>query len=180
MNQKCAVAVLFAVSLYLAAKGSPTLSVAPDLPRCSVFDANTRLTLAPDTFRFVRTEQQTFPPVIRDGAVIVPAATNTYGIFSFRYHRLEPMTFWGFSEPQDGKFQPKFTSYRINVHDVWHDLAIGYCGMAAVSYPLQPDTDYELKIPLSFDSVANADQVRVSLNSIDGLFWSEPFTMASR
>jgi len=88
------------------------------------------------------------------------------------------MTFWGFSKPQNGRFEPKFTSYRVSRQDNWRDLAIGYCGNGAASFTLQPDTDYELKIPLNFDSVAAADQVRVSLNSINGMFWSEPFKCA--
>jgi len=180
MNQKYAVAVFLAVCLIFAAQAGPTLSIVSAQPQCRIFDANTNFTLAPETFRFLRTEQQGFPPVVHDGAIIVPATTNTFGIFAFRYHRADAMTFWGFGEPQNGRFQPKFTSYRVSQQENWHDLAIGYCGNGAVSYTLQPDTDYELKIPLTFDSVAGADQVRVSLNSLDGMFWSEPFQISAR
>ena len=180
MNQKCAVAVLVALTPGLFAQAQQIPSLSPDHALCRPVAIDTNFTLMPEMFRFLRTEQQSFPPVIQAGAVIVPASTNTFGIFSFRYHRLEPMTFWGFGQPQNGQFEPKFTSYRINTHDQWRDLAIGYCGNGALSYTLQPDTNYELKIPLNFDRVATADQVRVSLNSINGMFWSEPFQLSAR
>jgi len=178
VNQKCAVAVFLALTLGFFARAQQIPTLLTDHSVCHPVAIDTNFTLIPDTFRFLRTEQQSFPPIIQAGAVIVPASTNTYGNFSFRYHRLEPMTFWGFGQPQNGRFEHKFTSYRVSHQDNWHDLAIGYCGNVAMSYTLQPDTDYELKIPLTFDSVATADQVRVSLNSINGMFWSEPFKCA--
>src|SRR5215210_7741593 len=60
--------------------------------------------LQPDAFRFLRTEQETFPPIRRNGKIEYPSRTVTYGIFAFRYSHPKPLEFWGFGKPEGRTF----------------------------------------------------------------------------
>ena len=133
--------------------------------------------LTAETFQFIRTEQRGFPPVFHDGELIVPGMTNAVGVFRFRYHGPGPVEFFGFGNPQDGKFDSRFTGYRVHDTGGWRELDIGYCGTGAATFPLLPDTDYELEISLAINGLAQADQVSVSFDSPVATFWSEPFSI---
>jgi hypothetical protein len=135
--------------------------------------------LAPDVFRFLRTEQQTFPPIIRDGEPPGPAHTVTYGVFAFRYHSA-PLEFWGFDPPEGNQFTTRFTQYLVRRKSGWSEYPIGYCGFGEETYRLEPDTDYELRIYLSLEHVAGGQQMRVSADTKTGIFWSEPFKFPSQ
>lgn len=126
---------------------------------------DTNADLRPDVFRFVRLERNA------DGAE---------GVFLFRYHAADPMEFYGFGAPRTGKFVPRFTGYRVHNDKGWYELYVGYCGAGTEMYSLQPDTDYELQIWLDADGLDLGDQIRVSLDSTNGIFWSEPFQYPKR
>lgn len=136
--------------------------------------------LKPDTLRFVRTEQKTFPPIVRDGRTVTPSTTVTYGVFAFRYSHPKPLEFWGFGEPHNKKFTTRFTDYRIRRRSSWDRFPIGYCGTGATTYTLQPGVDYELLISISLRGLSDASQLRVSAESPDGTFWSEPFSYPTK
>jgi len=135
--------------------------------------------LTPDTFRFLRTEQRTFPPTDAPGGPL-PPTTVTYGVFAFRYTNPKPLHFFGFHEPNDKKFTTRFTGYLINKKFRWERLPVLFCGTGAATYVLQPGVDYELRISLSDISVAAGSRLRVSADSPDGHFWSEPFTYPTK
>jgi hypothetical protein len=132
--------------------------------------------LEPEEFRFLRTEQETFPPIRQDGKIIAPSNTVIYGIFAFRYSHPTPFEFWGFGKPGGGKFTTRFTDYRIRKSASWERLFVGYCGTGAKSYVLQPGVVYKLRISLSLEGLSDSKQIRVSADSPDATFWSEPFT----
>ncbi|MEO6848555.1 MAG: hypothetical protein ABI443_12625 [Chthoniobacterales bacterium] len=131
--------------------------------------------IKPDIFRFVRIEKETFPPVVRKGRTVSPGNTITYGVFTFRYSYPKALEFWGFAPPKGKKFEPRFTQYRIYKKSGWEPIPVGYCGTGMANYTLQPGVDYELLITLSMPGLSDASQLRVSADSPDGTFWSEPF-----
>jgi hypothetical protein len=136
--------------------------------------------LKPDTFRFLRAEKETFPPIKQGDHVVAPSSTVINGVFAFRYSHWKPLKFWGFGEPEARKFTTRFTEYRIRKKSDWERCPVGYCGTGATTYALQPGVDYELRIALSVTNLSEAAQIRVSADSPDATFWSEPFTYPKR
>ncbi len=131
--------------------------------------------LKPEVFRFVRAKKKVYPPVIQDGKTITPGATVVSGVFTFRYSHATPLVFWAYEEPKERAFSPIFTWYQVKKDDAWKPLRFGYCGTGSRTFALQPGVDYELEINLSVPDVSDGTPTRVSVNSPDGTFWSEPF-----
>ena len=124
-----------------------------------------------ETFRFVGTRTKVFPAYPNDKNPI----TELYGVFSFRYSSDDSIAFWGFDQPHDNRFEPRFTMYQIKRTIDWKSLDVGYCGTGAETYVLQSDIDYILEIPLGINDLEGAKEIKVSIDSPDGSFWSEPF-----
>lgn len=101
------------------------------------------------------------------------------GVFQFRYKHPQPLEFWGFRTPVGDVFTPRFTEYRLRKPSGWKPVPIGYCGTGAATYRLATGKDYELRIDLSLE-FRRGEEVRVSLNSPNATFWSEPFVIPAR
>lgn len=124
--------------------------------------------LRADEFRFLRAERWVASPNTPDTSVLV-------GLFRFRYSRENPLPFWGWGPVSGDSFRPRFTQFRVRKDSGWESWPVGYCGTGASSHLLEPGVAYTLTIPLDFSELAKARQIRVSLNSSSGTFWSEPF-----
>ena len=131
--------------------------------------------LQPDSFRFIRTEAKVFPPVRRDGRIIAEGTKAIFGVFAFRYSHPTPLKFYGFGASEDRNFITRFTEYQILRTSAWEALSVGYCGTGATTYVLQPGVDYELRISLPPRGLSAPVQLRVSADSPNATFWSEPF-----
>src|SRR5262249_11297195 len=92
--------------------------------------------LKPDTFRFLRTEQQTIPPTVVNGRTI---NTITFGVFAFRYSHSNPLEFLG--EFENKKFVTRFTEYRIRKKFTWERLRTGYSFTGVTTSILQPGVE---------------------------------------
>ena len=128
----------------------------------------------PDTFRFLRIEEKTFPADELVPGGPLPATTVTYGVFAFRYSHAKPLEFSGFAPPEGRRFTTRFTGYRVLKKSGWAKFPVLYCGTGAKTYILQPGVDYELRISLDPLGLPAGSRVRVSA----GPYWSESFIYA--
>lgn len=136
--------------------------------------ANEPAELTATTFRFLRTESKTFEPSTKGQR----PATVLYGVFAFRYPGPQPLKFWGFNPPsKDGKFTVRFPDYKVQIEGGWQKVLVGYCGTGATAYPLDPDTDYFLFVPVDHPAISNTTGSRVSASTESGEFWSDPFQL---
>jgi hypothetical protein len=102
------------------------------------------------------------------------------GVFEFRYTQLKPLAFWGYGKPDGHGFAPRFTNFRIRQRNGWEAVPVSYCGTGPFTFELAPDTTYELRISLGLLSVRRGDELRVSVDSPEAKFWSEPFIIPVR
>ena len=131
--------------------------------------------LVPYVFRLIGTDKETLPAIRRDGRIVTPRSTLTYGIFLFRHRQAKPIEFWGTDQPKHRKFTTMYTQYRVNEKGVWTDYPMGYCATGATTYRLLPGVEYKLRIEIGLLELPAGQQLRVSAESPDGVFWSEPF-----
>ena len=99
------------------------------------------------------------------------------GYFKFRWKETKPIHLWGFGFGKDGLFSVRFAAFSKKSRNGWKEIEYGYCGTGAEMYPLEPDKDHVLLIPLEPHSEA-AEQWVVKLNGENISVISEPFIVA--
>jgi hypothetical protein len=74
---------------------------------------------------------------------------DVMGQFKFKHYYAEPIELFGFGFSDPKQFSTRFEYYRREESGQWADVPAWYCGTGAQTYPLKPDTEYVLLIPLS-------------------------------
>jgi hypothetical protein len=91
---------------------------------------------------------------------------NPIGFFTFRQTTRHSLPVYGFEEPTNGRFHPRFVEYQFQTNGAWRSLPICYCGTGAQSYSLRSGHTYRLKVEL-FAFTNATDRVRVGIASTD-------------
>ena len=146
-------------ALAAAALASALPSSAQDIPE------------EPNAAAVEKTEKYEFRPIEIKPS---PDGKNYEGRFLFINKDSSPVTYHGYHEPVDGKFESNFVRFQIFKDKKWEEIHRFLCGTGARDFEITPDKEYQLFVSLDQFKEQGAPLTgRIGF----GEFWSEPFVL---
>ncbi len=106
----------------------------------------------PKKYGFRRYPEEIFLPTTNYSLTFLRAEPDkdhgSMGFFAFKHASDKPIQMWGFGFESDGSFRVRFERFAKLQDSKWQEVFVGYCATGAETYPIEPNHDYVLRVPL--------------------------------